>query len=142
MNQANVSTPEELRQQRLLVFGLAMGGVLFIALLIAAIWGLLANPELTTTIKEIVTIGVALMLVLITLTLVILVVQLARLVNLVQNEVQPLLDSANDTMNTLRGTAEFLSENLSEPVIKLNSYLSGVRKLLDTLDVLKKPFQK
>lgn len=133
---------EELRKQRLLTLGLSVSAILFVGLLVAAVWGMLANPEFTATLKDITVIAVAVMLVLIAFTLVILVIQLARLANMVQNEVRPLLDSANDAVNTVRGTAEFLSENLSEPVIKLNSYLSGVRKLLDTFDVLKKPFQK
>jgi hypothetical protein len=64
------------------------------------------------------------------LAMVILIIQLATLTNLLQNEVKPLLESTNETANTLRGTAAFLSENLTEPVIKLNEYLSGIRRLL------------
>jgi amino acid permease len=63
--------------------------------------------------------------------LVVLVIQIAALINLLQNEVKPILQSTSDTVNTLRGTTEFLSENLIEPVIKLNSYLAGLRKFFD-----------
>ena len=65
----------------------------------------------------------------------ILVIQLARLVNLLQNEVQPILDSTNEAANTLRGTAEFISENLAEPVVKLNSYGAALKRLLEILKV-------
>ena len=61
--------------------------------------------------------------------LVVLIVQVASLINLLQNEVKPILESTSDTVNTLRGTTEFLSENLVEPVIKLNSYVAGLRKI-------------
>ena len=58
--------------------------------------------------------------------LVVLIVQLASLINLLQNEVKPILIATNETVNTLRGTSEFLSENVVEPVIKLNGYLGGI----------------
>jgi hypothetical protein len=65
------------------------------------------------------------------LVLVILMIQLARLINLLQNEVQPILDSTNETISNLRGTTEFLSANLAEPIIKLNEYLAGLQKLTE-----------
>jgi len=55
------------------------------------------------------------------------------LINLLQNEVKPILDATNETVNTLRGTTTFLSENLVEPVIKLNSYLAGIQRVLKLL---------
>jgi hypothetical protein len=57
-------------------------------------------------------------------------IQVAGLINLLQNEVKPILESTSETVNNLRGTTQFLSENLVEPVIKLNSYLAGLRKIL------------
>jgi hypothetical protein len=65
--------------------------------------------------------------------LVILMIQLAVLINLLQNEIKPILNSTNETVNTLRGTVTFLSDNLAEPVIKLNQYMAGFKKLLDLL---------
>ena len=64
------------------------------------------------------------------LVLIILVVQLAKLINLLQNEIKPILDSTNETVSTLRGTTEFLSNNLAEPVIKLNEYFAGLQSFL------------
>jgi hypothetical protein len=69
--------------------------------------------------------------------LVVLAIQIASLVNLLQNEVKPILKSTNETVNTLRGTTEFLSENMVEPVIKLNSYLAGLRKLFNIFGIKK-----
>ena len=70
--------------------------------------------------------------------LVVLIIQLASLINLLQNEVKPILKSTNETVNTLRGTSAFLSENLVEPVIKLNSYLAGLKKLFDMFGINRK----
>jgi len=70
--------------------------------------------------------------------LVILIVQVARLTNLLQNEIKPILDSTNETVSTLRGTTEFLSDNLVQPVIKLNEYIAAVQRLLELLGIGKR----
>jgi hypothetical protein len=69
------------------------------------------------------------------LALVILIVQLARLTSLLQNEVKPILESTNDTINTLRGTTQFLSDNLVEPVVKANSSMAAFRRVLEMLRI-------
>jgi len=66
---------------------------------------------------------------------VVLVFQLARLVNLIQNEVRPVLEAANETMNTVRGTADFLSSNLVNPVVKVNSYMAAAKRLLSMVNI-------
>jgi len=65
--------------------------------------------------------------------LIILIVQLATLINLLQNEVKPILNSTNETVNTLRGTVTFLSDNMTEPVIKVNSYVAGIKTFFDVM---------
>jgi hypothetical protein len=91
---------------------------------------LLASPRTDTArVRDIFIIFMALESLLIGLVLIILVIQLARLINLLQNEIKPIMDSTNETVSTLRGTATFLSDNLVEPVIKLNEYLAGFKQL-------------
>jgi hypothetical protein len=80
----------------------------------------------------------ALEFVVVGLALVILIVQLATLINLLQNEIRPILESTNETANTLRGTAVFLSENLTEPVIKLNEYAVAARRLVELIGLGRK----
>lgn len=67
------------------------------------------------------------------IVLVILVIQIALLVNLLRNEIKPILDSTNETVNTIKGTTAFVSNNLAAPVIKVNTYLAGLRKLLELI---------
>ena len=64
------------------------------------------------------------------LHLVVMIIQLAALINLLQNEVKPILNSTNETVSTLKGTAKFLSDNMVEPVIKMNEYLAGFKKAI------------
>jgi amino acid permease len=69
--------------------------------------------------------------------LVVLIVQFAILINLLNNEIKPMLEATNETIATLRGTTQFLSENLVEPVVKLNSYVAGLQKFVDILKLKK-----
>jgi len=74
----------------------------------------------------------------VSVSLVILLIQVSLLVNLLNNEIRPVLANLIDSVNDLKGTTAFLSENLVEPVIKLNEYLAGLKRLMDIL----RPFRK
>ena len=128
-------SPEELKERRRTIIIISVAAIVILAGLFVAVWYLLGHGETTTTIRDIFIIFMALEFMVIGWALVVLVIQLARLVNLLQNEVQPILDSTNEAANTLRGTAEFISENLAEPVVKLNSYGAALKRLLEILKV-------
>jgi hypothetical protein len=89
----------------------------------------------TDKIRDVFIIVVALESLVIGVALIVLIVQLASLINLLQNEVRPILQATSETVNSLRGTAEFLGENVVEPVIKLNGYLAGLKRMLELLGV-------
>ncbi len=112
--------------------------VLLVLLGIVAIWFLLQPTTPTNKIRDVFIIIVAIESGVIGVALVVLIVQLAALINLLQNEVKPILLATNETVNTLRGTTEFLSENVVEPVIKLNGYMAGLTRMLELLGVRKK----
>jgi hypothetical protein len=84
----------------------------------------------TGRVRDIFIIFMALEFLLIGGVMIILIIQLARLTLLLQNEIKPILESTNETANTLRGTTAFLSEHLVEPVLKLNQYMAGLNKIL------------
>lgn len=113
-----------------IVFLLLLGGLM--------IYFLLQPTTPTDKIRDVFIIFVALESLVIGVALVVLIIQLASLINLLQNEVKPILIATNDTVNTLRGTSEFLSENVVEPVIKLNGYLAGLYRMLELMGVRKK----
>ncbi len=130
--------PEAEREKRKLVITLSIAGVLVLLFIIAAVYLLMQQTTPTDKIRDIFIIFMALESLIIGAALVVLIVQLASLINLLNNEVKPILDATNETINTLRGTTEFLSENLVEPVMKLNSYLAGLQKLLEMVGMKKK----
>jgi hypothetical protein len=127
-----------LRKQRWILAGIIAGAVILLAIFVWVIIELGVHPAVAANVRDIFIIFLALESMLIGAALVVLIIQLASLINLLQNEVKPILKSTSETVNTLRGTTEFLSENLVEPVIKLNSYLAGLRKIFDIFGVNRK----
>ncbi len=111
-----------------MLIGIVAGLVFLVALIIAGVFFLLDDNTPTDRIRDVFIIFLALESMVLGLVLVILIVQLARLINLLQNEIKPILNSTNQTVSTLRGTTAFLSNNLVEPVIKLNEYLAGLQQ--------------
>ncbi len=132
------ATREQEKQARQAVIGITIGVIVLLVLLGVAIYFLLQPATPTDKIRDIFIIVVALESLVIGVALIVLVVQLASLINLLQNEVKPILKATTDTVNNLRGTAEFLGENVVEPVIKLNGYLAGLYRMLELMGVKKK----
>jgi len=141
-------TPEELaaqreaeRQQRNTIIAVTVIGVAILVAVVVAIYFLMrpeTSGETVGKVRDVFVIVMALMSLFIGVAVVVLVVQVASLVNLVQNEIRPILKATNETVNTLRGTAEFLGENVVEPVIKLNGYLAGLQRVLELMGIKKK----
>ncbi len=134
--------PQQMRKQRLTIVGIVL---LIIIILGALITGIvfLVSPGLTSIdtvsrLRDIFIILMALESLLIGLALTILIVQIARLTNLLENEVKPILDSTNETISTLRGTTRFLSDNLVEPVIRLNEILAVFQRVTDIFKLTRK----
>lgn len=115
--------------QKKILIGIIVAVVILLALIIAGIIFLIQPTTDTARIRDIFIIIMALESLLIGLTLVILIVQLARLINLLQNEIKPILDSTNETVSTLRGTTNFISDNLVEPVIRLNEITAALSQV-------------
>lgn len=107
-----------------------IGGLLLLTLIVVGLVMLLQPGTDTGRVRDIFIIFMALEFLLIGGVMIILIIQLARLTLLLQNEIKPILESTNETANTLRGTTAFLSEHLVEPVLKLNQYMAGLNKIL------------
>ena len=114
-------------------------GIVLVVLAVTAGIVVLAgqSSEVTTKVRDIFIILLALEMFAIGTALIILIIQVAALTNLLQNEVKPILNSTTDTVNTLKGTVKFLSNNVSEPVIKLNQSLASLNRLLELLKLRK-----
>lgn len=131
-------SPEELRRQRLTIAIIIIVVLLFLIGTLVSVYYLSLPTTDTERIRDIFIIFLSLEFLVLGLAMMILIVQLATLINLLQNEIKPIIESTNETANTLRGTATFLSENLAEPVITLNEYLSAFRQLLITIGLYRR----
>ena len=125
-----IESPEEESQSQGKKILFIVGGVIILALVVFGLVVLFQPGTDTGRIRDIFIIFMALEFLLIGGVMIILIIQLARLTLLLQNEIKPILDSTSETANTLRGTTAFLSEHLVEPVLKLNQYLAGLNRLI------------
>ena len=104
----------------------AFGGVLVLGFLLALILAL-TNPgaaQGVQIVRDFFIIAMALEGLLIGGALIVLVLQLARLTNLLQNEIKPILDQTSETVQTVKGTATFMSRNVADPVIRAGGVLA------------------
>jgi ABC-type dipeptide/oligopeptide/nickel transport system permease component len=135
-------TPDQFRAQRAgdrrtrtVTLAAVAVGIVLLAALAVGVYALLQPSTPTDRIRDIFIIAMSLETLVIGAALVVLLVQLASLINLLQNEVKPILQATSETVNTLRGTADFLGESVVEPVIKLNSYLASIRRVLELMGI-------
>lgn len=100
-------------------------GLFLIALVLSLFFGE-GFGDAVRVIRDLVIILLALEGALIVLALAILVLQVARLVNLLQSEVKPFIENTQSTLATVRGTVEFMSENVTEPLVKASGFFASV----------------
>lgn len=128
--------PEEVKSNQGTV-AIIVIAVILIAIIAGIIVLSLQEAGTVTKVRDLFIILMALMTFVIGLALVILIIQVADLTNLLKNEIKPILNSTTDTVNTLKGTVRFMSDNLTEPVIKLNESLAGIKKILQLFNFKK-----
>jgi hypothetical protein len=116
--------------KRVFILIVVIGILLLAGMVTGVIFLLRADAATSEKIRDIFIIFMAFESILIGAALVILAIQLAVLINLLQNEIKPILDTTTEAVNTIRGTADFMSANLVEPVIKLNEYVAALRKIV------------
>jgi len=122
------------------------GTILFIVLALLLLAGLVAGvvalatsqPETTGQVRDIFIIILALESFLVGVALILLMIQLAVLTNLIQNEVKPILESTRETISTLKGTSKFISERAVKPIISVSSFMAGYRKFFEIIGFIKR----
>jgi hypothetical protein len=120
-------------------------GLLVLLLALAIILTLVTNgdfAETIRTIRDLVIIFLALEGILIIMSIAVLALQVARLVNLLQNEVKPILVNTQETVKTAQSTVEFMSENLTQPVIRASGFVSGTSILISNLFGIRKAVRR
>lgn len=94
---------------------------------------IISSPETSQSVKDISIVLFIFSFLLSTVALIILIVQTARLINLLKNEIKPVLETTKETLNEVKGTVSFLGDKAVTPVIQMNSYVAGITKIAKIL---------
>jgi hypothetical protein len=130
------SKPNSRLRNRLILFAVIL--ILLLAAVGIGLFLLARNEALTSTARDMFLILLALEFMVVGVAVIVLAVQIARLTLLLEMEIRPMLENANDTLDTLRGTTLFLTESLVEPVVKLQSSLAAIQRVLEVLGLFRK----
>jgi len=116
-------------QRIIIIVAAVLGGVMVLLFVIGLLFALFSDVQATAPriqiVRDIFFIIISLEFILIIGALAILILQVARLVNLLQNEVKPLLENTQEAVNSAKGTVEFVGNNVTEPVVRVGSFLAG-----------------
>jgi hypothetical protein len=123
------------KQTQIIIIAVA---VIFVALLVTAIVLMARFPAATVVVRDIAIVFVAVTTFLMGLAMILLIFQIQVLIQVLRDEIQPLLRSVNDTASTVRGTTAFVSHNVVSPIIKWAGFTAGMRQVIsDALAVIK-----
>jgi hypothetical protein len=136
-------SPAELRARRLLIGFLIGAGVFLISVIVLLVFlsidayqtasaGLGPSPGeiVVGLLRDAAIIFVAFETLLIGILLIVLMIQVQSLVVLLRDEIKPMLEAANETLATVRGTTQFVSHNVVSPVVKWSGYMAGLRRIV------------
>lgn len=110
--------------------------VVFVALLVTAIVLMAKFPAATVVVRDIAIVFVAVTTFLMGLAMILLIFQIQVLIQVLRDEIQPLLQSVNDTASTVRGTTAFVSHNVVSPIMKFAGFTAGARQVLSNVLVV------
>jgi heme/copper-type cytochrome/quinol oxidase subunit 2 len=123
-----------------------LGGIIVLIFLIGLVLALLDNVDATAArieiLKNTMIIIMILEALLIVAALAILIVQVGRLINLLQNKAKPVLENTQEAVNSAKGTIEFVGENVTEPIIQVGSFMAGARVFIREVGGIRRAIRK
>jgi len=107
-----------------------LGGIIVIIFVVGLLLAFTGELEITALriqyIRNLFMIVIGLEGMLIIGAIAVLIIQITRLFNMVKRDVKPVLTTAQDTVNTAKGTAEFVGDNAVRPIIRASAFASGL----------------
>jgi hypothetical protein len=148
---ADVKSPAEQRARRWLIVAASIAGLLLIGLVVLLVFLSISAYQATRAgvgpspggvvvglLRDAAIVFVAFETLIIGLLLIVLMLQMQSLTVLLRDEIRPMLEAANETMRTVRGTTEFVSHSVVSPVMKWSGYLAGVRRIVSEVADLRR----
>lgn len=100
-------------------------GLLLIGLFAAIKWGESAALYFSYF-KDLLTISLIMASLIIVVSIGILIAQIAKLVNLIHTQIQPLTAHSRKTLSTITATSKFIQNHAIQPIIQASSFLAGL----------------
>jgi hypothetical protein len=94
---------------------------------------LMIQAGVTGTVRDVIIIILALESLIVGTLMVVLVIQVIALVKMMREEIKPLLESAQDTLESARGTTTFVSKKVITPAISIASTAAGIKRVAEFL---------
>lgn len=114
----------------------------FIIGLILAVADMSTAQQLISLMRDIFIIVLSMVSITIAVALAILVLQVAGLINLLQNEIQPILKDLQSTLNGAKGTVKFVGDNVTQPIIKAGGFFAGLSVFMREVGGIKRAVRK
>lgn len=132
-------------QRIVFISGGALGGIILIPFVIGLLLSFSDALEVTALrtsyLRDILLILIILEGIIIISGLSILIIQISRIVNMVKKEVTPVIFNAQQTMKTAKVTAEFVGDNVTEPIVQTGAFVAGLRVLIRELGGIRRAIQ-
>lgn len=110
------------------VIGVVVIVVFTLVLILGVLWLAGNYPAQIEAVRDVFVIALALESCLFGVVLMLMLIMLIRLVNTLEFEIKPILEQTNETMGTIRGTSNFVSKNVVQPVARAGGYVAGFRR--------------
>jgi len=140
--------PQESRFDLRRIVMIAAGALIGLVILIFIIALLLSRGDVDNlgsiiqVVRDLIIIFLALEGIMIVLALAVLILQVARLINLLQNDVKPVLKDTQQTVQSAKGTVIFVGDAVSGPIIKASAFMAGVGSLVGNVGGIRKAIRR
>jgi cytochrome c biogenesis protein CcdA len=110
-------------------------GVVAVVVVVLIVLGfvLMIQAGATGTVRDVVIILLAAESLIVVGLLLVLVYQMTMLIKMMREEVQPLIRSAQDTVNSARGTTQFISKRIVSPTVKMTTNVARLTRMVQVL---------
>ena len=134
----DIQTKTKTSFKRILTIGISVLLVFIGILIVSFIAFSRLKAETTANLRDVFIIVLAIEALLIGLAMFVLIIQTGMMLNILQNQVRPILENTQATIQKVKGTTAFLARYAVKPLISVNSYSAGFKKLFSLIGSIKK----
>ena len=118
---------EKRSRRRTIIITLVAVAILAVILLVV---GWMISAGVTGVVRDVIIILLEIEALVVVGLLLVLVYQVMLLVRMIREEIKPLIESAQETVASARGTTTFVSKKIVTPTVSIASTLAGVGRMI------------